>query len=448
MKKILPLTLLLLTACNLAPDYERPSFNMPESWRNKSITENAAQNAEWWQGFKSEELNALVTRALDSNLDIEASIARLEQARADAKIAGSSLWPDISASGNVGQEWQARGRNRDASSNNYRAGLAVGYEVDLWGRNRAARDSAEARVKASEFDRNIVRLLTISDVTKSYLGILALSDQLQFAQKNLDNAQELMNIVQARYDAGSVSNLELAQQKSDLASVEASMASLQQQKEALHNGLALLLGDFPQNWDAKESSLNSVAAPSMTVIHPADLLDRRPDILAAEQNLIAANIDIGEARSAFYPLLDLSLDTALSANPISASAMLANSIAAALSVPIFTGGALEGAVEGAEARKRELIAAYRKTVLSAFGEVDTALSDIEWTGKRFEALKVSTDQARDAYEIARLRYDNGSIDFQELLIAQRDVIQKENSLVQGKLDQFTAAIDLKKALAE
>ena len=238
------------------------------------------------------------------------------------------------------------------------------------------------------------------------------------------------------------SGLELAQQKASLANTETSIASLQQQSETLRNQLAVLTGQPPQNFNITATTLGGFVIPAVAPGQPSDLLERRPDIRTAEADLKAANIDIGAARAAYFPSLNIGLSSALSGSP---SALTTGLVGSALA-PIFEGGAIDANVEQSKARKQELIANYRGVILNAFKEVEDALSAQKSAAERVVSLQVAATQSQKAFDIASIRYKEGSTDYQTLLDTQRALFQAQDSLLQASFDQISASIDLYKSL--
>lgn len=437
-----------VAGCTLTPSYQRPSIDIPNHWIGhitpaKTSGDNTAQG---WNSFDNDELSQLVAQVLAGNNDLQAALQRIAQARAASRIAGADLWPAADLSGDTSRTHTDPGDGNKTTSNRYAATASVAYELDLWGRNRTAYASAKARAEATAFDHEALALVVISDTALAYAGILALDDRIQIADDNLKNAEEVLSIIQARFNEGSASTLELSQQKASLANARASIASLKQQQESLQHQLAVLAGKAPQGFSLQKQGLQSIHIPHIALVQPSELLQHRPDIESAEANLIAANIDIGTARAAFLPSLQLGLDTSVTANPATAPASLITSVASSLTAPLFHGGALRGELSRSKAKREELVATYRGTVLNALKEVEDALSSLSAAENRVNALKTSADESQTAYHIARERYMAGAIDFQTLLDTQGTLLQAEDSLAQAKLEHITAIIRLFKAL--
>lgn len=443
--------LMALTSCSLMPDYVRPTLHLPESWQNATPpSKNQEQNPvsiakDWWTQFNNFELNRLMELALAQNYSVEAGVQRINQARAALKIAGASLLPSVSVTGEATAN-QTHDTNATTTSKSYDAGLNVAYELDIFGANRAGISSAEANLKASQFNQEALKLALMGDVAQSYFSLLTLQERLQIADNNLENAREVLRIIHARVDRGSESELQLAQQKSAVASSEAARAQLLQQVQNAKNALAVLTGTAPGQFKVETTSLRKVAIPAVTPAQPSTLLERRPDIRAAEANLMAANADIGAARAAFFPSLSLSAGANTVTNSLSDPATTILSLASSLTAPLFRGGALKGGLEQATAKQKELVADYRQSILTAMQEVEDALVAVQINKQREDALRIAMEQARKAYQLSKLRYNTGAIDFQTLLDTQNTQLAAEDSFSQARLTRLNALIDLYMAL--
>jgi multidrug efflux system outer membrane protein len=431
--------LLALSACSLAPNYQRPQMAIPTSWSG-GVGTPQQNSLPFWQDLGSDELNRLIDNVLAQNLDLDAAMHRIEQARAQAKVAASPLYPTVNASGSASRTFQ-NPQDKNAAG----GGANISYEVDLWGKNRNQAKSADYRIDASQFDREALRLVVTSDATNFYAQILSLNDRVRIAEYNLNSAEEILRIVEARYNAGSVSGLEVAQQRVAVNGFRTALASLIEQRSTTGNALAILLGLAPQNYPVPTAQLISLKMPAVNLTPPATLLTARPDIESAEAGLRAANADIGAARAAFFPSLTLSASTLIAAgfgNPAAA----ASSIASSLLVPIFTGGQLTGNLENVTARQKELAATYQKTVLTAFQEVEDALAALKGANDRAEIARSSVTESQNAYNIAKAQFDAGAIDYLNLLDTQRSLYQAQDSQIAINQGQLAAFVQLRKAL--
>lgn len=439
---------LLLAGCSLTPTLTQPELPVPERYAqagdraDEASAEAAPVAPQWWQRFGSTELDQLMTEALAANHDLAAALARIEQSRASARAARANLVPAVNASASASTSRDGGGNDTNESS---QATLSASYELDLWGANRATAAAARARLDASGYNGNAVALVLQGDVASNYFLILSLKDRLALTEENRAAAAELLRLVQLRYDNGGANALELAQQRTTLLNIEASLPSLRLSLEQTHHALAVLLGRAPGGFTVTATTLAGLNVPEIAVDTPASLLVRRPDIRASESSLIAANADIGIARAALLPSVSLSASAGFNGLITSGSSTLL-SLAASLSQTIFNGGRLQSQVRLAEAQQRELMENYAQTVLLALKDVEDNLVAVGTNEQRAALLQQSTEQARLAYQLARTRYDAGADDLLTLLDAQRTRLSSEDSLVQASLAQQTAAIGLFKAL--
>ncbi|MBI4522382.1 MAG: efflux transporter outer membrane subunit [Deltaproteobacteria bacterium] len=433
---------LALSACSLAPKYERPQMAIPEGWSSTPGTVAAAETngRPFWQELGSEELNYLMKVALAQNLDLDAALHRIEQARAQAKVAGAPLYPSIEASGGTSRTFQDP---RD--TNAARGAGSISYEIDLWGKNRSNLAAAKYRAQATQFDRDALQLIVTSETANFYTQALSLNERIRIAEYNLKNADEVLRIIEARYRAGSVSALEVSQQRVAVNNFRASLTSLNEQKTTTLNALATLLARAPQSFAAPKETFASLRLPEVDLTPPAAVLTARPDIKSAEAALRAANADIGAARAAFFPSLTLGLDASMAAgfgNPAASAISIANSVLA----PIFNGGRLRGNLESVTARQKELAAQYQKTVLTAFKEVEDALAALKSNNDQAALSRESVRESQNAYNIAKARFDAGAIDYLTLLETQRSLFQAQDDQIAIYAAQLQAFIQLRKAL--
>jgi NodT family efflux transporter outer membrane factor (OMF) lipoprotein len=437
----------LVAGCSLAPEYKRPQAPAPDQWKHESNPKPASTaskiNLTWWKLFGSSELDRLMTEALNNNLDLAAARQRISQSRALAKIAGAPLFPAIGATGSYNYSASTRSvSGADTGEGRW----TMSYEVDLWGGIRAGRDSAKSHLDTARFTLEALKLVVMGDVARSYFAVVGLKQRRRIAENNLENIDTVLNIIVARFEAGAISALEVAQQKTERANAAASVALLDQQIAQAENALAVLLGRPPQQFEVTENSLQFIHIPKANIGKPASLFDRRPDIRSAETELMAAHADIGKARAAFYPRLQLGADNIFSAAAMSQPAGIAIMMASSLTAPIFQGGRLEGELERTQARRIELLEIYRKNLLTAYQEVEDALALGSQSMRRHEQLQLSVDSAKQAYEIARDRYLAGATDYQTLLNAQRSWLNAQDSEVQAQADVLTASVLLFKSL--
>jgi NodT family efflux transporter outer membrane factor (OMF) lipoprotein len=412
---------------------------IPGGWQSAQGMGTNANTTAFWRELGSAELNRLIDRALEQNLDLEAALHRIEQARAQAKVAGAPLYPAINASGTTSRRYE------ELTNDTARSGISLSYEVDLWGKNRNQARAAGHRAEASEFDREALRLVVTSDATNFYSQVLSLNDRIRIAEFNLKNAEEILRIVEARFNQGAVSGLEVSQQRVAVNNFRSALASLIEQRSTAANALAILLGLAPQDFSLPAAELVSLRVPEVNLTPPATLLTERPDIESAEAGLRAVNADIGVARAAFFPSLTLGVDPTIAAG-FGAPAAAATSLAANLVAPIFNGGKLKGNLENVTARQKELAAQYQKTVLTAFQEVEDALAALKSANDRAVIAAASVTESQNAYNIAKARFDAGAVDYLNLLDAQRSLFLAQDTQIAINQAQLQSFVQLRKAL--
>lgn len=433
----------VLAGCSLTPQYQRPNAELPESWVDQKVAVRSDSPTEWNDLFKDVELEQLMAEALAANHDLAAAAIRIEQAQATAKMASSRLMPYGTMTVGGSRQKDLNGARSLASSDDSR--VSVNYELDLWGANRANVQAAAARVAAREYDMKSTRLVLQADVASYYFQALALKDRLAIAQKNLDAARSLMSLVQVRYDKGAASGLDVAQQRTALLGIEAEVPQLQQSLTETQSALALLLGRVPQDFTVRSETLADIQLPAIAAGQPGDLLQRRPDVRAAEAGLVAANADIGVARAALYPSMELSA-TGVVTNWLTGGSATVAALATSLSQRLFDGGELRGQVQLADATRRELVETYLQTVLVSVKEVNDSLSAVSTADQRTALLTRTVEQAQLALRLATTRYQAGSEDLLTVLESQTSQLNAEDSLVQAKLARVNASITLFKAL--
>ncbi len=324
----------------------------------------------WYDEFGSTELHELIGQAAADNLDLGMARARVTQADARARQAGAAILPSIDAGGN-GNYLAGHSANGSAHETDWAALLSASYEVDFWGKNRATARAANRLADASRADRDTVALTTLAGVADSYFKILSLRDRLELATLNLNTAQKLLDVVQARFDAGVANPVELAAQKAALAAAGLAVPELRQQEAEALAALALLLGRAPEQFSVESQSLESLLEPKIGSGLPSELLTRRPDVFMAEANMQAANADLLAARAALFPSLTLNLSGGVQ-NPALNAAVLTLSgtgptlnLGASLTQSIFDRGRLRAVRAEAQAKDEELVVAYRAAILSA-----------------------------------------------------------------------------------
>lgn len=446
---------LLLAACSSPAPRLDSGVQPPRAWQSADSHGALQSNRQWWTQFGSPELERLVEQARLGSYDLAAAMARVRQAQASATIAGAPLLPELKAGLNANRQKLIHGKGYsqlDVSPENrsldyYDAELSASYEIDFWGGNRAARDSAVFAVQASEFDRATVELTLLSGVANSYTQALALREQARIAELNLKNAQNVLHLVQTRFDAGSATALELAQQKSLVAEQQRRLPLVQQQAREALISLAALLGQPVQALRLPEQSFAQLHWPDIASGVPSDLLSRRPDIASAEARLAAAQADVTVARAAMLP--KITLTASLGSGADLAADLLRTTfynLSSGLTAPIFNNGRLSAERDKAKARQDELLESYRGAIINGFADVEKALSSIRGLDAQRQWQSEELTQAQTAFDIAQSRYQAGAEDLLTVLETQRTLYTAQDMNVQLRLARVQASVALYKAL--
>lgn len=448
-----------LGGCLLGNDQPEPGLDIPQAYRagpkNPKAAEAALPPLDWWRSFRSRELTAIVEEAQQANLDIAAAVARIVQADANARVAGAPLLPAIDLKSGATRSRASQttsGSSGDfgaSERDNLSASLTASYEIDFWGKNRAAMRAAEETAVASRFGREVVGLTTVVSAANAYFQVLAAQDRLRAARNNLTSAQRVLGLIQQRANAGTASALETSQQESVVATQRAAIPPLEQTLAQNRNTLAVLMARSPEHVQIRGGSLNSIAVPRITPGLPSELLTQRPDIREAEAQLAAANANVYNARAQLLPSITLTgeggyqsavLKTLL--RPESAFYTLT----AGLTQPIFEGGRLLGNVDLQKGRQDELLQNYRKAVISGFSDVETALTGIRNAALRERLQREVVASSRRAFDISEQRLREGTIDLVTVLQTQQTLFTAEDALIQARLSHMQAIISLYQAL--
>lgn len=445
-----------LSACATFEDVETEELALPADYEYASRAVEAARpDPIWWRHFDDAELNTLVNAAMAENISLEAGVQRVEQARAQLRVAGASLLPSVSASADASASYSDASSDfggipgggsfgTDDFQTSGSAGIGANYELDLFGANRAQVRSAEARLAAQLFNQQALALAVQADTAATYINYLALQERLNVARRNLDAVERILELVETQYEAGAVSGFDLARQRSAVASARAQIRPLIEQTRQTEIALAVLLGEPPETFEAPAGDLFALETPSIETGLPSGLLLRRPDLLSAEASLAAADANIAAARAAFFPTINLS--AGLNAQDVFDSASLVASLASGLTAPIFQGGRLEGNLEFAEAQYKEIAANYRQTILTSLQEVENALVSLESAREQEDLLEEASEQADRALEIAEIRYQAGADDLLAVLDAQQQQLSARDSLVRARQQRLTNSVALYRAL--
>jgi len=452
----------LLTNCTVGPNYQRPVVQVPQTFHAPEplpVAQAASlADLKWWQVFRDEELQALIKTALEQNYDLRQAVTRVEAAQANLGVTRSDQFPQSSASGDVNVTRLSRNGAFPlppviVPSQNRNWGQAqlnlLSFEVDIWGRLRRATEAARANLLGAEENRKAVITTLVSNVATEYFTLREFDAQLEIARQTLATRQESLNLTLSRRNYGVATQLDVRQAEQLVDTANVTISNLEQQIEETENQVTLLLGEDPAGIARKAGFDEALLPPEVPAGLPSSLLERRPDIRAAEQIVIAANADIGVAKAAYFPRLSLSgllggQSTQLSSlfnGPNSAWSFVPQ-----LSQPMFTAGRLRSDVRLAVAERDSAIVQYQKTVQTAFTEVSNALiahqRSQEARAEQEALVAVLADRKRLAY----MRYQGGVDTQLTALDADRDLLQAELDLRQVKLNELLSVVYLYKAL--
>lgn len=443
-----------LAGCIVGPDYRRPAVEMPKSWR---ITEKEAQdlvNIPWWEQLRDPVLSELIGIALRESKDLLIATARVEEFRGRYAVARSPIFPQLGAGASAGRKRAAeRGAvPLSATARNpadlYDMSFSARWEIDFWGKFRRASESARADLLATLEARRSVILSLVASVAEAYVSLRDLDRQLEIAQRTAVTREESYKIFKLRFQGGLISELELSQAKSEFEQALATIPAIEKAITLQEDALSVLLGRNPGPI-RRGRTIDDLKPPAIPAGLPSDLLENRPDIRQAEQELISANAQIGVARAQYFPSISLTglfgWESTRLSDMFSGPARVWNWVAP-VTQPIFTGGAIAGQVKTAEAFREEALLRYQKAIQNAFRDVEDALVDQKRTREQLEAQARQLDALRIYAHTARLRYENGYTSYIEVLNAEQSLFSAELSYVQTQGGLFQALINLYKAM--
>lgn len=415
-------------------------------------------NPDWWKTFRSDELTGLVGTAQTDNLDLAVAMANVLQAEANRDIVRAALFPDLT--GSVGATRTRTPINTitgigngkttaSISQSTFSAGLNGTYTADIWGLAQDDLRAADEALKSSRFAQQEVALTTTATVATTYFDILALREEISTTEQNIAAAKRILTVTQAKVTNGVSSQLDLSQQEATVEGQEASLPPLREQEREARFALANLLGKVPEGFDVTAQNLNAIQSPLVAPGLPSALIERRPDVAEAEANLASAHANVDAARAAFFPAITLTGSGGLVSTAIGTLFRGANlqwSIGASALQQIFDGGKLIAESDLAKAQEQGLVATYRKTVITAFTGVETALGQVANFGDEQAALEKEVAASANAFRISELQYREGITDILSVLQAQQTLFVAENQLIVVKLSRAQADVALYQAL--
>ncbi len=411
-------------------------------------------SADWWRGFGSPQLDVLIDQAEKANDDIGAAVARVRQADAQVQIAGSPLLPAIGVNADASRQRQkpsitASPATKPVTFNQFSAQASASYQLDFWGKNRALLNAARFTANATRYDRGTVELTVLTSVATTYFQALELQDRLNVAERDLSTAETILKDLTFEETVGTANALDVAQQATTVAVINASIPPLRQQLRQTMDALAILVGRMPQDLEMPTGTLKDLSEPVVGPGLPSELLARRPDVAAAEAQLMSANANIQAARAAFFPSIDLTADGGFVSTALSGLISPANrafSLTGSIAQQIFQGGALVGGYRLNKARYGELLSNYHKSVISAFGNVEDALVASQQTAEQYRRQQDAVAKARRAYEITEIQLHAGTVNVLTVLNTQTALFNAEDALVQVRFAHLQALVQLFNAL--
>lgn len=442
------------TACMIGPNYKRPTADVPKAYRYEPTNARDMADVEWWQLFHDPVLDSLIAEALASNWNVKIAAARVEEAAGILTTTRSPLFPQLF--------YKARGERFHLSDNesvplspgvpnpqkSHQILGAATWEIDLWGRIRRLTESARASMYATEEARRGVILSLVSQVASSYIQLRSLDEQLVVAQRTLETYDQSVKLFELRFKHGQTSQMTVEQARSQYETAAATIPALQNQIAVTENALSILLGRNPGPIE-RGRALDALATPPIPAGLPSELLARRPDILQAEQNLIAANAQIGAAKALYFPTISLTADYGKSSadlNDLFKGRSRVWSYAGSVTGPIFTGGSIWGQVTQAKAVQQASLFAYLQSIQAGFADVESALISRQKLEEQLGAQQKQVVALREYARLAWLQFDEGYAPYLNVLYAEQQLFPAELSTVQTRADTLIALINIYKAM--
>ncbi len=446
-----------LSGCFLDTEKPELKLDVPERYRlARGATQTAPPELDWWRGFRSAELTALIEEAQTSNFDIAVAVANILQANSAVRTAQAALLPTINlggslsrsrpSNGNVPQIAAGTAADRTTFSNQI---ANTSYMLDFWGQNRANLLQADENSVATRYQKEVVALTTVTAVANAYLQVLASQDRIRIAHDNIAAASRILGLIRERADVGTASSLEITQQEALLATLRASVPPLDITLQQNVIALALLLGRAPEHFSVKGGSMNAIAIPKVTPGLPSELLNQRPDIRSAEASLKSFNYNVEAARAAFFPSITLTNSVGFQSLALIAlygTPAFFYSAAASVSQPLFDGGTRLGALELAQGEQLSALQTYRKSVISAFSDVENALVSLQQQTTRERLQADAVKSSREAFNISETRLREGTLDLVTLLNTQQTLFAAQDTFAQVRLAKLQGIVSLFQAL--
>jgi len=458
MKKLIALICIagLCSGCTVGPDYKKPVANVPGTYRGLS-PEQAAKNEtaslgdqKWWEVFQDEQLRGLIRTALEQNYDVRIAASRILEARAQLGITRADQFPSVSGGAGISDNRQARGKFLPAfEGSTGQINISAAWELDFWGKYRRATEAARANLLATEAAKQEVVVTLVASVASAYFQLRALDLELEISKRTLGSRKESLRLTKILVDHGSTTLLDLRQAEQLVFTASAEIPALEQQIEQQENFISILLGKNPGDVARGQKLTEQAHSPEVPAGLTSALLERRPDIREAEQQLIAANARIGVARAAYFPQITLSGSAGLQSAALTS---LFNgpsgtwNFGASLTEPIFTAGRIRSNVRLAEAQQQTALLFYQQTIQGAFRNVSDALIAYRKTREFREQEEFLFQSAQDSARLSHLRYNGGVTGYLEVLTNETNAFSAELGVVQAQLNELESLVQLYQAL--
>jgi outer membrane protein, multidrug efflux system len=443
---------LLFTGCTMGPDYKRPSVEIPSSFRFQPGEAAATADTEWWKGFGDPALDRLIDEALRNNKNLEAAAANIEQASGSLMGARSYLFPQVGYSGSASRTRLPESGSAFVLTKNpfsaFQALAGASWEIDLWGRYRRLTESARASLLASEEARRGVILSLVAETATAYFQLRALDGQLQVARSSLDTYVKAVDLFETQHDHGQVSQMTVAQAHTQYETAAAAIPQLESQIAVTENALSLLLGRNPGPI-ARGRTLAELTAPPVPAVLPSGLLERRPDLLQAEQELVAANARIGAAKALYFPDISLTGSYGRASGDLSdlfKGSSRTWSYAGSLTGPLFTAGRVAGQVKQAEGARKAALAAYEGAVQNAFADAENAFVSHSKLSEQLSAEQRRVAAFREYERLAWDQYHAGYAPYLNVLYAQSQLFPAELSAISTRAATLIGVVNVYKAM--
>lgn len=445
-----------LGGCSVGPDYHRAATETPAAYSElipwkEATPSDAITRGDWWTVFGDSKLNALQTEAVANNQDLRAAVARVDQARAIARVAKSEFIPHIAA--NAGGSFNRSSSNSalvtpGLETSDTDASLSLSYELDIWSRVRRTVEAATATAQASVADYEVVRLALHSDLAQNYFTLRALDSEAAILAHAIDLRQQELDLVRTRFQAGSSTDLDVARAETTHANAQAELATVFGQRAELEHALAVLVGCTAESFHLEANPLVGTP-PAIATGVPSQLLERRPDIAEAERQMAATNAEVGIATAAFFPVIRLTGTAGFESVDLGSlfnwpSRMW--SVGPSLTLPIFEGGRNTANLNRSKARYDEVVARYRQQVLTAFKEVEDHLSGLRNLSDRATAQQTSVTSSQRAYQLSDLLYRTGATNYLDVIDSERTALESQRSAARTLGQRYVATVLLVKAL--